>query len=59
MVPQPRHRPEGKGGANPVLVRQRSSSTSAVVASGSGSARPGPSQLKEGLKRRIGSLRRK
>ncbi|KAJ4416854.1 hypothetical protein N0V82_006493 [Gnomoniopsis sp. IMI 355080] len=47
-----------KGGENPVLVRQRSSSASEVVASSSGS-RPSATLLKEGLKRRFGSLKRK
>lgn len=58
MVPQGSHRRESrsKGGDNPVLVRQRSSSASEVVASGS---RPSANQLKEGLKRRFGSLKRK
>ncbi|CAN8101036.1 unnamed protein product [Discula destructiva] len=57
MPPQTRRRSQSKGGAvDPVLVRQRSSSASAVVASGS---RPSATQLKEGLKRRFGSLKRK
>lgn len=47
---------QSKGGANPVSVRHRSSSASSVVASGS---RPAKVPLKEGLKRRFGSLKRK
>ncbi|PSR82778.1 hypothetical protein BD289DRAFT_436846 [Coniella lustricola] len=48
-------------GKSPVLVRQRSSSTSAIVGSSSGnySSRSGGSNLTQGLKRRLGSLRRK
>lgn len=64
MMPQATRRQHGyhrgsqsgeKSGA-PVMVRQRSSSASEVVASGS---RPTAVQLKEGLKRRFGSLKRK
>lgn len=45
----------GKDGP-PVLVRQRSASASAVASS---SSRPSASLLKEGLKRRLGSLKKK
>ncbi|KAF3764683.1 hypothetical protein M406DRAFT_356623 [Cryphonectria parasitica EP155] len=56
MVPQ---RPM-RDGKNPALVRQRSSSASAVIASSSSTSRPrSGSNLAEGLKRRLGSLRRK
>lgn len=63
MMPQAAPRQQhGRGsqgggkGAHPVMVRQRSSSAGEVVASGS---RPTAVQLKEGLKRRFGSSKRK